>query len=80
MLNTAALVGFVATATPEAAKHFYGCVLGLPLVEDSPFALVFNANGTTLRVQKVERLSPAPYTALGWNVSALSTRPLRQTR
>jgi catechol 2,3-dioxygenase-like lactoylglutathione lyase family enzyme len=68
MLNSASLVGFVATANPEAARQFYESVLGLTLVEDSPFALVFNANGTALRVQKVQRVSPAPYTALGWAV------------
>jgi catechol 2,3-dioxygenase-like lactoylglutathione lyase family enzyme len=68
MLNTASLVGFVATANPAAARHFYESVLGLALTEDSPFALVFNANGTTLRVQKVQRVSPAAYTVLGWAV------------
>jgi catechol 2,3-dioxygenase-like lactoylglutathione lyase family enzyme len=68
MLNSASLVGFVATANPEAARQFYESVLGLPLLDDSPFALVFNASGTTLRVQKVQRVSPVPYTALGWAV------------
>ena len=69
MLNTASLVGFVATAQAEAARHFYESVLGLVLLEDTPFALVFNSNGTTLRVQKVQQVSPAPYTALGWAVT-----------
>jgi len=69
MLNSASLVSFVATARPEAARQFYEVVLGLVLLEDTPFALVFNSNGTTLRVQKVQQISPAPYTALGWAVS-----------
>jgi predicted enzyme related to lactoylglutathione lyase len=69
MLNSASLVCFIATVAPEAAKHFYQLVLDLSFVEDTPFALVFNANGTTLRVQKVERLSPASHTALGWAVN-----------
>lgn len=68
MLNSSPLVGFVATAIPEKARHFYGAVLGLPLVEDTPSALVFNANGTTLRVQKVQLAVPPPYTVLGWSV------------
>ena len=59
---------FVATANAEAAKQFYESVLGLVLLEDTPFALVFNSNGTTLRIQKVQQLSRAPYTALGWAV------------
>jgi catechol 2,3-dioxygenase-like lactoylglutathione lyase family enzyme len=47
---------------------FYGTVLGLPLLEDTPFALVFDAHGTRLRVQKVQQVVVAPYTVLGWRV------------
>lgn len=68
MLSASPLVGFVATAVPDQAKHFYGTVLGFPLVEDSPFALVFDAHGTALRVQKVQQVFPPPYTVLGWSV------------
>ena len=68
MLSSASLVGFVATANADASKQFYESVLGLALIEDTPFALVFNSNGTTLRIQKVQHLSRAPYTALGWAV------------
>lgn len=68
MLSASPLVGFIATAAPEVALHFYGTVLGLPLVEDTPFALVFNANGTTLRLQKVQQVLAPPYTVLGWTV------------
>lgn len=68
MLNTETLMGFVATAQPEAAKHFYGETLGLTLLEDSPFALVFAVKGSTLRVQKLGAHSPVPFTVLGWAV------------
>ncbi len=68
MLNKAKLVGFAATQNPAAAKEFYGHTLGLPLVEDTPFAIVFEANGTMLRIQKVEALAPAGHTTLGWAV------------
>ena len=71
-LNTATLVGFVATAEPLAARRFYEGVLGLRLVEDSPFALVFAAGATTVRVQKVESVTAAAYTALGWEVEDIS--------
>ena len=73
MLKTAKPVCFVATAKPAAAKKFYGIVLGLSLVEDSPFALVFEMSGTMLRVQKVQAVSPAPYTALGWEVDGIQS-------
>ncbi len=70
MLAQSKVMAFVATANPDAAKRFYAETLGLTLVEDGPFALVFDANGTMLRVQRVQAsmLVAAPYTALGWEV------------
>ena len=68
-LDQAALIAFVATSVPEQAKVFYRDVLGLSLVSDDPFALVFDCRGTMLRVQKVQAHTPAGHTALGWQVS-----------
>ena len=68
MLHTSKLVCFAATNNPAEAREFYANTLGLPLVEDGPFALVFNGNGTMLRVQKVRAHLPAQHTALGWSV------------
>lgn len=68
MLNTSRLVCFVATADADRARAFYRDVLGLALIEDGGYALVFGANGTQLRVQRVEAVAPHPYTALGWEV------------
>lgn len=68
MLTAAKPVCFVATAKPAVAKKFYGDVLGLSLTEDSPFAIVYQMKGSMLRVQKVQAVSTAPYTALGWEV------------
>jgi len=61
-------MAFVATAKPDLALAFYRDVLELTLVEDSPFAVVFDAFGTTLRVQKVEAVTLAPYTSFGLEV------------
>jgi catechol 2,3-dioxygenase-like lactoylglutathione lyase family enzyme len=72
MLNASRLVGFIATANAERARAFYGDTLGLALVEDNGFSLVFDAHGTTLRVQRVEAVAPHPYTALGWRVDDLA--------
>ncbi len=69
MLGRAEIVAFVATANADRARGFYEGVLGLRLREDSPFALVFDANGVVLRIQKVPSVVPAPYTALGWTVT-----------
>ena len=68
MLDSAELVAFVATADGARARRFYEEVLGLRLVEETPFALVFHFAGTTLRVTFVERVGPAPHTVLGWTV------------
>jgi predicted enzyme related to lactoylglutathione lyase len=73
MLANRAIVAFVATKKPELAKAFYRDVIGLTLVEDTPFALVFDDGGTMLRVQRVKDLNLAPYTALGWNVPDIDT-------
>lgn len=68
MLDKRTIVAFSATNDPERAKTFYRDVLGLPLQEDSPFALVFAAGGTMLRVQKTTGHKPAPHTLLGFDV------------
>ena len=72
MLAHATIMAFIASADPERAKAFYSERLGLRLVEDSPYALVYDANGIMLRIQKVEELEPAPFTALGWKVENIA--------
>ena len=68
MLADAQLTAFIATANPDQARRFYKDTLGLRLVDDSRFALVFDANGVVLRVQKVTSVAPPTGTALGWQV------------
>jgi catechol 2,3-dioxygenase-like lactoylglutathione lyase family enzyme len=63
------VIGFVATKNPPGALKFYAETLGLTLISDDPFAMVFEANGTMLRVQKVHELLPAKHTVLGWEVA-----------
>jgi catechol 2,3-dioxygenase-like lactoylglutathione lyase family enzyme len=68
------LVAFVPTTNPARARTFYEETLGLRLVADqSPFALVFDANGTMLRVTCVGEHSPAPFTILGWDVDEIDS-------
>jgi catechol 2,3-dioxygenase-like lactoylglutathione lyase family enzyme len=71
VLTEAPLVAFVGTSDLERARSFYGDTLGLGLVETTPFANVYDAGGTTLRVTRVERVVPAGYTALGWSVTGI---------
>ncbi len=68
MLNTSSLITFLGTSKPEEAKAFYRHVLGLIFVAEEPFALVFDANGTMLRISILEQHNPPPYTVLGWAV------------
>jgi catechol 2,3-dioxygenase-like lactoylglutathione lyase family enzyme len=68
MLGTHAVVAFIATCDGVVAREFYEKTLGLRLISDEPWALVFDANGTTLRIQKVDSFNPLPFTALGWTV------------
>lgn len=63
---------FTATVDTIASLHFYRDLLGLRLLADTPFALVFDINGTTLRVQKVEQVVVAPYTSAGFEVTNLA--------
>jgi catechol 2,3-dioxygenase-like lactoylglutathione lyase family enzyme len=69
-LRDQSVMGFVATSDPDRARKFYRDTLGLPLLsEELPFALVFDANGTMLRVTVVKKVIAAGYTVLGWRVA-----------
>lgn len=67
------LIAFVPTTDLDRALTFYGSALSLPLEETSPFACVFRAGSTMLRVTKVDNLRAQPFTVLGWDVSDIGT-------
>jgi catechol 2,3-dioxygenase-like lactoylglutathione lyase family enzyme len=73
MLGSCSIIAFTATADPPRAREFYEDTLGLDLVSDEPHALVFDAGGIMLRIQKVEHVAPPPYTALGWQVDDIES-------
>ncbi len=68
MLNNHNAISFVPTRDTNAARAFYEHTLGLRLIADEHFALVFDVNGRMLRVAKTEFLAPAAHTVLGWDV------------
>ncbi len=71
MLSTIAacrLIAFTFTDQPARARDFYKNVLGLKLMEDTESAMVFDANGTMLRVVKVQGFTPDHFTVVGWKV------------
>ncbi len=63
------IVAFVGTKDPRVAKTFYRDTLGLALQHEDQFALVFDVQGTMLRVTTVRKIAAAEYTVLGWRVS-----------
>lgn len=73
MLSNAELIAFLPTDDLDRARRFFSDVIGLPLVEDTPFACVFDANGTTLRVTPVAPFTRPPHTVLGWVVADIAS-------
>jgi catechol 2,3-dioxygenase-like lactoylglutathione lyase family enzyme len=72
VLDSSDLVAFVATTDLARARNFYRDSLGLHLLADTPFACVFDAHGTVLRVTLVGEVASAPYTVLGWSVADIN--------
>ena len=73
------IISLIVTTQPDAAREFYQDRLGLALIEDEQFALVFDVNGIMLRITKLETLTPAPFTVLGFDVSNISVEVSRLT-
>ncbi|MEO5807470.1 VOC family protein [Devosia sp.] len=62
------VIAFAPTTDAGRAPDFYQRILGLTLVEQNGFALVFDVGGVMLRVTIVGELTPRPFTVLGWVV------------
>src|SRR3954447_17097883 len=59
-------IAFVTTKDAPRAREFYGDKLGFRFVSEDDFAVVFDANGTMLRVVKGAKAEPRQHTILGW--------------
>jgi catechol 2,3-dioxygenase-like lactoylglutathione lyase family enzyme len=68
MLNTSKIVAFAAVRDRDAARKFYRDTLGLKLMGEDQFAMIFDANGTTVRITPVPTWTPPQFTVLGWEV------------
>lgn len=62
---------FAATTNSKRSRKFYAETLGLRIVADDAFALVFRIGRIQLRIQKVVRKPKIGYTVLGWVVTDL---------
>jgi catechol 2,3-dioxygenase-like lactoylglutathione lyase family enzyme len=68
MLDRCVVIAFAAATDLDRAREFYQGTLGLTLVDQNPFACVFDVCGTMLRVTAVAHVATPGYTILGWRV------------
>ncbi|HTP88254.1 MAG TPA: VOC family protein [Bryobacteraceae bacterium] len=68
MLDQYKLVAFLAVRNADTARAFYRDKLGLRMLSEDRFALVFDVNGTMLRVVPVGEIPSVRWTVLGWEV------------
>ena len=68
MLSGAPVMAFIPVRDLAAARAFYRGTLGLPVIDENPFAVVLKAGGTLLRLTEVDALRPQPFTIAGWEV------------
>jgi catechol 2,3-dioxygenase-like lactoylglutathione lyase family enzyme len=73
LLGASLPTSFIATRDPKRAGNFYGGTLGLRLISEDGFAMVFESGGASIRVVTVREIALAPYTVLGWHVPDIMT-------
>ena len=61
MLADKPIIGFLTTTDTDRARVFFRDTLGLKLISEDPFALVFRVADNTLRISTVEALAPGDY-------------------
>jgi catechol 2,3-dioxygenase-like lactoylglutathione lyase family enzyme len=69
---TAKAMGFIITRDRAVAKKFYGETLGFKQLHEDDFAVVFDMNGTQLRVSTLKDHKPQQHTVLGWEVQDIA--------
>src|SRR5215472_17660812 len=74
LLGSSPIVAFAGTRDAARAKEFYRDKLGLKFVSEDGFAVVFDADGTMLRVSIVREVAQAQYTVLGWEVDDIAVK------
>ena len=72
-MENSELIGFLATRKPDESRQFYREILGLKPVHEDDFAIVFDSEGSMLRIQKLKEYNPPKHTALGWEVPDIGT-------
>lgn len=70
-LAGADLCAFLVTRDAARCRAFYEGTLGFRVVSEDPMALVIDALGRAIRVQRMSDHVAKPYSVLGWNVRDL---------
>jgi catechol 2,3-dioxygenase-like lactoylglutathione lyase family enzyme len=68
MLGSASAIAFLPSTDLDRSRRFFADRLGLTAEEVTPFASVFRAGATMLRITKVDTLRAQPFTVFGWQV------------
>ncbi|PXX64183.1 extradiol dioxygenase family protein [Nocardia tenerifensis] len=71
-LAAAEVIAFAPSTDLARSRRFFGEVLGLEIVEVTPFACVVRNGGAMIRVTAVDTLVPQPFTVLGWAVADIA--------
>jgi catechol 2,3-dioxygenase-like lactoylglutathione lyase family enzyme len=66
------MVGFLNCTDVERTKAFFGDTLGFRFLHEDERALVFDANGTMLRITKAAHFTVPHGTVLGWQVDDMN--------
>jgi catechol 2,3-dioxygenase-like lactoylglutathione lyase family enzyme len=72
VLGESPFIGFIPVTDVSRARDFYEGTLGLRILEESPFAMVADANGTMLRITPVGEFAPQAFTVAGWKVADIT--------
>ena len=73
MLGSAKAVAFASVTDLDRARAFYEDVLGLTVLSQGAFALMCEAGGVSVRITKVEALTPQSFTVLGFEVEEIGS-------
>jgi catechol 2,3-dioxygenase-like lactoylglutathione lyase family enzyme len=68
VIYPAEMVGFLVTNDAARCRAFFADTLGFRVLGEDQWALVLEADGRMIRVQKGATHEPRRYTVLGWNV------------
>lgn len=71
MLSSPIFTAFLPTVKPDDSKKFYAETLGLKLISEDNYALVFQQNETLLRITVVTEFTPHPFTVFGFKINGI---------